>query len=44
LLDINCDPEEHEKEEYQSKMKQINKIEQFRHSREEYRLFSLFLI
>jgi len=43
-IDVNYSPERSEKEEYQSKMKQVKKVEQFRDEREEYGLFYLFII
>jgi len=44
-IDVNYDPEKSEEEEYQSKMKQVKKVEEFRRQREEYRSFIyLFII
>ncbi len=43
-IDINYDPEKAEEEEYQSKMTQVKKVEEFRRQREEYRLFIYLFI
>ncbi len=42
-IDINYDPKQAEEKEYEDKMKEVQKVEEFRREREQYGLFYLFI-